>query len=284
MRCTLFALSLLLATGMVPVQAVAAPGSAQAIEEVFTIEFYDGIVVTSMKMANGDFLAVLSTGGEGSPGAIGGRVAARYQLHTQARIGLWQVPGEGVDRTFDYRGFQPPGGLALDDFLARHSVRSVALSALMLWEEEAGSSELSLVQMTPSASEPLLQQRGLVPVCDECSADVNGCSPGWVIPDSCAGSSIRTPCDQHDACYQCGAICSGTSRSECDSRFRQAVYQATGNWWCASIYYWGVRGLGWIFYQDPNQRADLGPDVYYIGIELSACEGEYSHLCTHYVM
>lgn len=254
-----------------------------AAVEIHTQDFYDGITITTMKLPNGDFQALVSTPAENAPSDAGDIVRARYTLRKARREGVWQVVGDGRakprETVYEYaRGSYPR---ALDEILDDHNVYSITLSALLLWEEELAA------RSTPN---PLFDRKVFdfnkteVEVCDDCTAEPNGCSPGWIIPDSCAGSSITIPCNDHDICYQCFGPCHGTTRLECDRGLHDDILETTGSSLCANIYYYGVRMLGWVFYNDPRERENYGPDVYSLGIEISACSGQYAHMCTTFAM
>jgi hypothetical protein len=199
------------------------------------------------------------------------------------------VPDDAAaDKSFDYSQMGPVGGESVSRILSEHTTRSVALSALLLWEDHLYEQHLGEegALLTPGLgpAAPELLPRTEWQVCTACTAYPNGCSPNWIVPQSCAGTSIVGPCDNHDACYQCGAVCSGTTRAQCDAQLRSAIQAVTGSSFCATAYWVGVRLLGWMFYQNPYLRPAFGPDVYYVGIELTACEGQYAHMCTIYVM
>ena len=243
--------------------------------EVYTHDFYDGITVTSMRLSDGDFRAILATPDPSTESSDGKKVRARYYLKIADQRGELQIMDsvQAIDKTkvFEYSNgnYQEP----LPNLLNRHTVASIALTTLWVWEDHGpGAAEKALI----------VTEKNTAPG-GTCTPIPNGCS-GWGVPQTCAGTSLVPICDEHDRCYQCGAICDGTTRAECDSIFQATIYNETGSWLCAEIYYLGVRALGWLFYQDPNQRPNMGPDVYSLGIGLSACGGQYSHLCTHYVM
>ena len=269
------------------VGALSPSPSPEGIEEAIALPFYDGIVATVERKKSRSFRGVLTRVSEDGRSTL----LARYLLLPKARQGLLIVPSRGVVRTLDYSEFRPPRGEELEAFLAGHTPASIALSMLVLWEDEtAGPAGRELVELEKTTGLRSLKgaivfrQEGERPVCDGCIAELSGCSPHWLVPNTCAGSSILLPCNNHDACYQCGAFCFGTSRAACDEQFRQEIFNATGSSWCANIYYWGVRFGGWPFYDDPTARGPMHSDVYSLGIEVSACEGQYAHLCTRYVM
>lgn len=290
MRFSLLLLVLLAAPLTAQETGTLAPqGFSQGMEEAVALPFYDGIVATVERRQDGSFRGVLTRALDDG----GTRLLARYDLVPEARQGLLIVPGRGVVRTLDYSGFRPPRGEELEAFLAAHTPASVALSMLVLWEDETAETAASMSRQLAPMEEPdggvsfpgspLFFRQEQRQVCPGCIANLNGCS-GWLTPQYCAGTAIGPACNDHDACYQCGAFCEGRTRLECDQQFRQAILSRTGSSWCANVYYWGVRVGGWPFYEDPNARFPMHPDVYSLGIEISACEGTYAHLCTHYVM
>lgn len=144
-----------------------------------------------------------------------------------------------------------------------HTVRSMALSALLHFEEEKLPPAV-----LPNAS---------------CTYLPNGCSAPL---QYCGQILIRRDCDQHDWCYQCGSVF-GFTRLDCDIQFYNNIVGTTGNYECASAFYWGVRLLGWLFYQDPHaahNRLHYWGDIYPLGIEMNACAGtQYERMCTTYL-
>ncbi len=266
--------------------------AAERAKTIATQDFYDGLRVT-VEYDGGVYRALVSQE-EGEPNKLGlrpaGTVLARYKLDTVNLSGTWEVFGSptlaGTSKRFDYRAASLPE--SAQSLVAKHDVRSVAIAALLLWEEtidEAQSVRLD------SLFVPEVLQRGTNPNCQTgcidcpaCTPTPNGCSPSWITPQSCAGTSIVPACTFHDSCYQCGSVCEGRGRQWCDQQLRNDIRATTGSWWCASVYYWGVRLLGWTAYQDPTQHPNLGPDAYSLGIQISACEGQYAHMCTVFVM
>jgi len=220
-------------------------------------EFYDGLTVTARQDADRNIRAEIRYAGHPVLASLHLRVADRYAIWSTQSL-------NGRITTLRYYDFAEDA--FLERLLESHTVQSAALSALLLWEDAlptVGPDDLTMVR-----------RQG-------CVAQPNGCT-GWF--QTCAGVNIRPACDAHDECYQCGAINDGLSREDCDNQFRQDILDLGGSTFCANVYYWGVRGLGWLFYQDPNARPPMGPDVYYLGIEINACPDGYKQLCTTYVL
>ena len=150
------------------------------------------------------------------------------------------------------------------DVAARHSLRSLSLSALLHWEAEESAGATVIEKVTG------------------CWANSDACTSS---ADHCAGTSIVLACQNHDWCYQCGYT-QGLTRADCDVQLFDDIYALTGNGNCASAYYWGVRALGFLFFQDPNypiNRLHYWGDVYSLGISMNACSGtQYERMCTTY--
>ena len=229
-------------------------------EETLTICGYEAIVealvftpdsateIYSAKAANGDLCAEVYVG-------------AFY------RGTLWLDRGSGTAKWSSSSGESTSYDMSSHDaaqIVAAHTPLSVALSAMLHLEDEK--------------PDPKLYEKS------SCSYRPNGCTAS---PQDCGGISIRSACDNHDWCYQCGWS-QGRTRSDCDIEFFQEIYQLTsGNGDCASAYYWGVRVLGWLFFQDPNapvNRLHYWGDVYALGISMNACSGtQYERMCTTYI-
>lgn len=244
---------------------LAGPVAAQPrVVEVFNYEFYGGLNVTSQRLSDGTLTAfVAQKTGESNP------VLAQLTYDLVAKTGelaLFASNSLAATReSFDYRN---TGSFDTEATLARQTVKSIALAALLLWEDRQA---------------PLIQQ--LMPhygeECPGCDPEPNGCS-GWT--DRCNGRSVKESCERHDACYQCGNQCWGHTRAQCDLNFYQDVTQATNGNGCGFIYWVGVRGFGWLFYRYPGERAQRQSDVYALGIALNGCPPGMYYLCTTYVM
>lgn len=220
-------------------------------EEFFT--FYGDTVVRVLEQSNGNINAfVLSAG----------KVKGSLHLDIQGSTAMWiSNRAGGVSANSRYYDLSAPKPRQV---LQSHTLKSAALSALLHWEDEQA-------QALPTRSGPSPT------VGQDCDPGVpDGCT-GWF--DECGGISVRAACDAHDICYRCALM----SRRACDNQLYEDVGELSGDWDCASSYYWGVRGLGWMFYQDPNLRPYMGPDVYALGITINGCEG-YEYLCTTYIM
>ncbi len=302
MRLLLIAMMSVLA---VPICGWAAPPieiASQAYEDL-------DLSVTTMQLADGSFHALVADtvalnkvnnaedralDGE-SPVtrfagfADRGRVVAEYRLDPVSGVATFTIVASqrfaAHEALFDYRSARL--SRPFDEIMAEHTVRSISLSALLLWEDHVEAQRVALDAL------PFQKQHGdhwgNDEVCNgvdggpACTADPGGCS-GWLVPQSCAGTSIVEPCNRHDRCYQCGSFCFGTSRLQCDQGLRTDIRNVTGSWACGAIYFWGVRGFGWLFYQyDALMRMALGHDIYSLGLSMSACEGQYAHFCTVYV-
>jgi hypothetical protein len=230
--------------------------------ESYRQTFYPGLTVTSQHMASGELVASVQ-------GFEADRLVTRatFRLRPVLGVGEWTVSPNASDpgdlRVYAYGGDPSFDGAAL---ARRHTARSMALSALLLWEEHVAERT------------GLAERYG--DRCPSCRPSENGCS-GWF--ETCNGQPVTDLCHRHDVCYQCGSTCESTSRAQCDAQFRAEVRARTGSTWCGLIYWLGVRGLGWLFYQDPSQRIDMQPDLYSLGVALSACPTSYYHLCTIYV-
>lgn len=226
--------------------------------------FYDGLVVTAKKLEGGRLVAtVTKTWPSGRREPLG-----RFTLDVERARGEWLAFGTSdplrAARSFDYA--RTEAGDDLSNLLRMHTAKSVALSALLLWEESRGEDET--------------MGRVYGQDCASCAATPNGCS-GW--SDTCNGRSVQTACNRHDVCYQCGSRCDGSTRPQCDAQFRQEVQAATQSADCAQIYWYGVRFMGWLFMRNPETRASSQPDVYSLGIALTGCPSGYTHLCTIYL-
>lgn len=257
-------LKTLLLTGLLAAQASLAQ---DRVLEIHHQDFYEGLGVTASLLEDGRLIAQVS-----EEVAKIKTVKATLTYNRDAKAGEWVVwagPDQAplLTSSFDYTN---RGVYDTESILAQQTPKSAALSALLLWEDYLASVSSFFFSADSNYGTD----------CPACSSLPNGCS-GWF--GSCNGASVRTACDKHDRCYQCGARCWGHSRSQCDSSFRQDVQGRSGSWWCGLVYWLGVRGLGWLFYQDPNARTDMQPDVYQLGISFTGCPQEYSHLCTIYV-
>lgn len=218
--------------------------------------FYQGVVVTAVQHGNGDLSAFVRTSMEKG-------VQGSLHLDRRAWNATWvgqSAAGAGAIRHYD---LSSPDRRRV---VAAHTLQSVALSALLHYEDQQRSSTRAL---PGKASIAAATDGSCTPVSDGCS--------NWF--DECGGISTRPACEAHDACYQCAL---GTRR-ECDRQLYNDVVSLTnGDYACAAAYYLGVRLIGWMVYQDPNLRPYMGPDVYSLGISLNACEG-YEYLCTTYL-
>lgn len=262
------ALALLL--GLALPAPTAAGAAGERILEVHHQEFYDGLAVTSNRFADGRLVAYVSEKGAG--GTL--KTSAELTLDMETLSGTWKVWGDGiaplVEETFDYRNrTEAPN---LESILRAHTVKSVALSALLLWEDHVAACN------GEAACGPLGR------ACPGCTLRPNGCTGSWLLPGECGTGnvSIVTACRAHDDCYQCGMFCAGTTRAQCDARFRQDIEALTNDPDCAWTYYWGVRLFGWLFYRNPLGRIPE-PDVYRLGLFVTACPPGLYHLCTIYV-
>ena len=120
------------------------------------------------------------------------QVRGQYVLDVENARGQWVSFGERsrlqAVQDFDYARTEE--GENLSDIVRRHTVRSVAVAALLLWEE---------------SQEPTVTRTYGQP-CPGCSPTPNGCS-GW--SDTCNGRSVQAACNRHDVCYRCGGVCDG---------------------------------------------------------------------------
>ncbi len=243
------------------------------VVEIFTQHFYDNLSITGQRLADGNLVAYVTLAPKAASGARS-RVVAKYVLNKATLTGDFTVLDEGGTPEsldfFDYRN--QPGFDHLEAEVAAHTVRSVTLAALWLWEDYEAQ-----------RSSAVVSEQGVL-VCPGCSFDNNGCSPAWLIPQSCGGANIAGACLTHDACYQCGATCSGATRAQCDAQFRADITAITGSPFCGRVYWLGVRALGWLFFQDPTLRPYMGGDVYSLGISINPCPANMQHLCTTIVM
>ncbi len=242
----------------------------------------------------------LSSGGFAAYILIGGETRAVYELSVREQTGRWRVFSENtvtqeapLTMTFDYRQARIKdfdGNIR--DLLARHSVRSVGLSAVLLSEDYQEGSSPAVVEPAPVFPFRFLEKGGAaLPEEDDytecvdtgvCTINENGCS---VAPDSCppySNQSVFDSCQEHDRCYQCGAACHGFTRLQCDRDLRTNIAFQT-NPFCAWAYFLGVRFGGWLFYQTAQGGIGFMHDVYSLGITISACEGQYAHMCTVWV-
>lgn len=251
-------------------------------------EIYGGLAVASMRLRTDELAAYILVDGE---------TRAVYELSIRDRSGRWRVFDAGEERdtapltmTFDYqrarvRNFDGD----IRELLARHSVLSVALSAVLLWEDYVDGSSPAVIDPIPQL--PFGFPEGGLPEGDDydqciaaglCTISQNGCT---VVPDNCppfSTATIRESCNEHDSCYQCGEACFGYTRLQCDRDLRiNITFQANSA--CAWVYFLGVRAAGWLFYQTTTGGIGLMHDVYSLGISISACEGQYAHMCTVYV-
>ena len=244
---------------------LALPAGAQPrVEEVFNQEFYGGLNVTSQRLSDGTLTAfVAQKAGESNP------VLAQLTYDLVAKTGELTLFGSNplaaTRESFDYKN---TGTFDTEGELARQTVKSIALAALLLWEDRQAP---FLEALTPNYGVD----------CPRCSSIPDGCS-GW--SQRCNGRSVKESCERHDRCYQCGNQCWGHTRAQCDLNFYQDVTQATNSNGCGFIYWVGVRGFGWLFYRYPDLRADMQHDVYYLGITLNGCPPGMYYLCTTYVM
>jgi hypothetical protein len=231
--------------------------------ESFRQTFYPGLTVTSQRLATGELVASVQ-GFEGDRLVI----RATFRLRPALGVGEWTVAPSRSDpgdlRIYAYGSDPNFDGAAL---ARQHTAPSVALAAALLWEDHVAERAGLLAQYGEG--------------CSSCTPGGNGCS-GWM--ERCNGASVTAACNRHDACYRCGQACDSTGRAQCDAQFRAEVRNATGSTWCALIYWLGVRGLGWLFYQQPAERFDMQPDTYALGLALSGCPTSYYHLCTVYVL
>jgi hypothetical protein len=218
--------------------------------------FYPGVVVTAIQHGNGDLSSFVRT-------PAGKAVQGSLHLDRRRRSATWvgqSAAGAGALRHYD---LSSPDRRRV---LAAHTLQSVALSALLHYEDQQRASTRALAG---KASIATATGGSCTPVTDGCS--------NWF--DECGGISTRPACEAHDACYQCAL---GTRR-ECDRQlYNDVVTLTNGDHACAAAYYLGVRLIGWMVYQDPNLRPYLGPDMYSLGISLTACDG-YEYLCTTYL-
>jgi hypothetical protein len=218
--------------------------------------FYPGVVVTAVQHGNGDLSAFVRT-------SAGNGIQGSLHLDRRGRSATWvgqSAAGAGAFRHYD---LSSPDRRRV---LAAHTLQSVALSALLHYEDQQRDSARASAMTSSIAS---VSGNSCTPVSDGCS--------NWF--DECGGISTRPACEAHDACYQCAL---GTRR-ECDRQLYNDVVTLThGDYACAAAYYLGVRLIGWMVYQDPTLRPYLGPDMYSLGISLNACEG-YEYLCTTYL-
>ncbi|HEX4956412.1 MAG TPA: hypothetical protein VF017_23750 [Thermoanaerobaculia bacterium] len=236
--------------------------SGGRVVETHVETFYDGLAITTERLEAGQLVAHVSQGG-GEDRAE----RARLTIDPAAGRGEWFAwDREGRAEAWevhDYAGAE--GGKELAAILEQQTVKSATLSALLLWEDHL------------AARSPFVETYGQS--CPGCHPTSDQCS-GW--SDSCNGADLRSACNRHDVCYQCGNQCDGTSRAQCDLSFRGEVQGATGSSACARIYWLGVRALGWMFYRDPMGSTPPG-DVYSLGLYLTACPPVYYYLCTIYV-
>ncbi len=252
---------------------VASPVLAQGSEvvEIFTQHFYDNLSITGQRLADGNLVAYVTL----APKAAGGersRVVAKYLLNKTTLSGDFTILDEaGAPEALDFYDYRnQPGFDQLEAEVAAHTVRSVTIAALWLWED---------YEARVHAGTGITEQGG--GDCPGCVADRGGCTGVW---DWCNGSYIGDACDTHDGCYQCGAFCRGCTRAQCDAQLRVDILAATGSPFCARAYWLGVRGLGWLFFQDPTLRPYMGGDVYSLGISINPCPANMQHLCTTIVM
>lgn len=177
---------------------------------------------------------------------------------------LWLSPQKEVARWSSVSGQVTVYDLSVSttaqQVASSHDLRSMAVSALLHWEEE------KVIIPVPNAA---------------CEAQPNGCS---VPINHCNGISIAYACDRHDRCYQCGWE-SGKTRADCDLEFFYDIYATTGDGACANTFYWGVRLAGWLFFrEDSVNRLHYWGDVYALGISMNACSGtQYERMCTTYL-
>lgn len=241
--------------------------AGERVVEVYNREFYNGLTVTAQKLASGNLLAYVSL--KKPDGTL--QTVADYSLDVAAATGQWIAwSSDGriaASALYDYA--HTSEGQDLTAIVRAHTVKSVALSAFLLLEDQlaAGCPGGGCAEFTRS--------------CSGCQSVANGCS-GWFVADECAGVSIYSACRSHDDCYQCGMFCSGTTRAQCDWRLRQDIYALTNNSWCAVKYWIGARAAGWMFYRDPLGRIPAA-DVYHLGLFMTACPPGLYHLCTIYV-
>jgi hypothetical protein len=243
------------------------------VTEIFTQHFYDNLSITGNRLASGRLVAYV-THTEATPTGEENRVVAKYVLDPSSLTGdFTTLDGGGAPESLDFFDYQnQPGFSQLEAEVAAHNVRSVTIAALWLWEDyEASKSTAVLPEQVQLA-------------CPGCSFNNNGCSPAWLTPQSCGGVNLGAACLRHDACYQCGAFCTGATRAQCDAQFRQDITAMTGSWLCGRIYWLGVRAIGWLFFQSPFLRPNMGSDVYNLGVSINPCPDNMQHLCTTIVM
>ena len=228
--------------------------SADTPVEIQKFGFYGDIEVVSAWYLNGDIIAQVQT-------ASDKKKLGSLHLSIDRKFAFWAGPArKGSAQYFRFYDLEQPERFAV---LESHDLRSAALSAFLHWEEY-----LAQHLRSPRVGEHQIEST--------CESEPDGCT-GWF--DECGGLDVRPACDNHDRCYRCSLA----SRAECDLLlFDDVVHLTGGDYACASAYYWGVRGLGWMFYQDPNLRPYMGADVYAFGISLNACPAGMQHLCTTY--
>ena len=246
--CLPFFLALALSLCSPPIVAADKPVETQRFG------FYGSHEVVSTRYPNGDITAqVQNSSSKQKLGAL--------HLSIDQKSALWVGPAEqGAAQELRYYDLQAPERFAI---LKAHDLRSAAVSAFLHWEEFSAQRLKS----------PHLLERQVESTCE---SEPDGCT-GWF--DECGGLDVRPACDNHDRCYRCALA----SRAECDLRlFDDVVGLTGGDYACASAYYWGVRGLGWLFYEDPSLRPSMGADVYAFGVSLNACPEGMQNLCTTY--
>lgn len=242
---------------------------SQEVMEIFTQHFYDNLSITGNRMADGNLVAYVTIA-EKTTSSEENRVVAKYVLNKTTLSGDFTVLAEnGLPESLDFYDYRnQPGFTHLESEVAEHDVRSVTIAALWLWED---------YDAKQNAGAGVPEVGG----CAGCTANTGGCTGVW---DSCGGVSIRGACDTHDTCYQCGAECNGCTRAQCDAQFRADIVALGAGPLCAGAYWLGVRALGWLFFQTPTLRSNLGPDVYSLGISINPCPPNMQHLCTTIVM
>lgn len=246
---------------------------SEEVVEIFTQHFYDNLSITGSRLADGNLIAYVTLA-EGTATGEESRVAAKYVLDKGTLSGDFTVyDPAGAPESIDFYSYpNQPGYDHLEAEVAAHDVRSVTIATLWLWEDyEADKSTAMLPEQVQIA-------------CPGCTFNNNGCSPSWVTPQSCGGVSVRPACLTHDACYQCGAFCAGATRAQCDAQFRRDITVLTGSPFCGQIYWLGVRAIGWLFFQIPGLRPNMGSDVYSLGITINPCPANMQHLCTTIIM
>lgn len=130
-------------------------------------DVYGDLAVESTRLGDGEFSVNI---------LVDGVRRATYELSVSAQEGRWYIfDSEGSESSqdpqtttiFDYSQAQVRGYEgAIADLLARHTVVSVALSAVLLWEDYLEASAPAVVWPVPDLPEVLPEQSGLPAVDD----------------------------------------------------------------------------------------------------------------------